>query len=378
MVQTQQIDSLFCSVLAGRAEEWPNDWSDSEFASFRQRLHFHGVAALLERRSANFAHWPEWARAAISSEAQKLRIIGSSREKLVGQLLQDFAAKGVEFLLLKGARLAFSVYQDPAERARGDTDILVTPHQRSQAEGCLRACGFSPMPEGENGLHQHIWQSAEDFGFRHRIDLHWAITNSPALAQIFSADMHSRGMPLPGAGVGVMGAGNVDTLLHITLNIAQHRQHGYLTEGEVADAHGHIGWLFDVHLMASALTADEWRDLVDQASSAGVTSIVLPPLLEAQSRLGTLIPEWVLCSLENGSCHRGRHADIGTYLSTADAISRLSMDLRASQDFATWIAVLKAHALPPSSHLRKRFPEKQGWPLWILHMLRWAQIGRKA
>jgi hypothetical protein len=74
--------------------------------------------------------------------------------------LASFDAAGIDWMLMKGAALAWSVYESAAHRPIGDVDVLVRPHQAAAAHALLYAEGWraeNTTTDGRstavNGLH---------------------------------------------------------------------------------------------------------------------------------------------------------------------------------------------------------------------------------
>jgi hypothetical protein len=89
--------------------------------------------------------------------------------------LASFDAAGIDWMLLKGAALAWSVYESAAHRPIGDVDVLVRPHHAAAAHALLRAEGWRAektttdgQADAENGLHSTNYAK----GAHGSLDLH--------------------------------------------------------------------------------------------------------------------------------------------------------------------------------------------------------------
>ena len=56
----------------------------------------------------------------------------------IARVLGSLADQGIVPVLIKGAPLAYTVYDDPSLRPRGDTDLLVRPEEVQQARRILK------------------------------------------------------------------------------------------------------------------------------------------------------------------------------------------------------------------------------------------------
>jgi hypothetical protein len=117
---------------------------------------------------------------------QSCRRAGRASERLLagaGPALQALDRAGLETLVLKGAALAFTVYDRPELRPFGDVDVLVESPAAPEARSILVAAGWRPLRP----------VTASSFPLRHslgltneagaRVDLHWH-----ALAECCEAD----------------------------------------------------------------------------------------------------------------------------------------------------------------------------------------------
>jgi hypothetical protein len=101
------------------------------------------------------------------------KAVGHQLVASVGTMLADAAAAeavtaldaaGIRCLLLRGPAIAALLYDDPAERAYLDADLLVQPGSLEHAEAAIVACGCteSPLevalPEARPG-HAHTWRT---------------------------------------------------------------------------------------------------------------------------------------------------------------------------------------------------------------------------
>jgi hypothetical protein len=65
-------------------------------------------------------------------------------QSLLESIKQALEPGKIEFLVLKGPHLAYTVYDDPLERSWVDVDILVRPDDLARALALLAPCGITP------------------------------------------------------------------------------------------------------------------------------------------------------------------------------------------------------------------------------------------
>ncbi|MBY0384543.1 nucleotidyltransferase family protein [bacterium] len=93
--------------------------------------------------------------------------------------------ESVPFLIFKGSALAYSIYKDPVERPRLDTDVLIPLELRSRVENILVNHGYDSIPNqssllGQTSYIKKIHQMTFIF------DIHWQLFAPIALKNILS------------------------------------------------------------------------------------------------------------------------------------------------------------------------------------------------
>ena len=134
-----------CVVKGEAAPAWSEELNgvDAEVA-VQGRIAFHGIALLLAEHPSVLDDWPEDLRTHTQSEARMQGIWEISHAQAVATLFEALHDAGVTAIAMKGTALAYSLYDDPAIRRRGDTDILIHTLDRDHARRVMREAGFSP------------------------------------------------------------------------------------------------------------------------------------------------------------------------------------------------------------------------------------------
>ena len=109
----------------------------------------------------------------------------SLRQRQIADILAALADAGVDVLVLKGAWLGATVYDDPVQRTMSDIDLLVRATDRDACHARLLALGYAIRTDT---LHNRFAydQSYVHPAYREHIELHWH----------FSSDM-TGGAPVP-------------------------------------------------------------------------------------------------------------------------------------------------------------------------------------
>jgi hypothetical protein len=91
-----------------------------------------------------------------------------ARGHLLSIAAQAMRGASIPWAVLKGAELAYRIYDDPSDRPSGDCDILVRPQDRVAAERVLTEAGFQASHD-----HAELWT-----GSAGAVDLHVAFVNT--------------------------------------------------------------------------------------------------------------------------------------------------------------------------------------------------------
>src|SRR5687768_11791121 len=67
-------------------------------------------------------------------------------DRVTASIVEALRARGIESMILKGPALARALYDEGELRVYGDTDLLVAPADREEAERVLRDEGFEGPP----------------------------------------------------------------------------------------------------------------------------------------------------------------------------------------------------------------------------------------
>ena len=176
-------------------------------------------------------------------------------------------ARGLQALLVKGAALAYSLYDEPWLRPRVDTDILVAHDSFGAADRVLRGLGYSPaagVSTGEFVSHQVGLRAPRRHGVSHVIDLHWKTVNPqrwPTRCRSrFCGGTRSR---CDTASCAARVPSHACSLLLACVHrLGHHQQHERLV------------WLYDIHLLAGTLDEGGWDFVVSTARDRGITRSV--------------------------------------------------------------------------------------------------------
>ena len=276
-------DSL-AAVLRGEHVAWnalglaPDDLLEACIAQ--------DLTALLHQRLSQHSEctdWPRGLRDAVAQHAHAEAAREMLRRNEIVSALDSLAAAGVQPILLKGTPLAYSAYEVPSARPRGDTDLLVLREQVEAARCAMTAIGYSPTLccDGELVFCQFEMSKSDRFGVNHAFDFHWKISTQSLFADLLSYDeLAADALPVPALGTHARAAGLLHALLLACVHPVMHHR-----------CVPRVLWIHDIHLLASQLSAVEFDRFVDLAIAKNVTAIVRHELALSRSLWGTSIPD---------------------------------------------------------------------------------------
>ncbi len=318
-----------CVVKGEVVPVWPDVLSSVDGqAAVRNQIAFHGIALLLAEHPTLLDNWPKEPRDHTQSEARMQALWEISHAKAVATLFEALHDAGIPALAMKGTALAYSLYDDPAMRRRGDTDILINAQNRDHARQVMRDAGFSPG--GDPLPLQEEWFYHSGISFNHEIDVHWRINASQAVSRALEHNPPwPRAIALPRLSENAQGMSALDSILHTCVNWAAHHAYGYIAEEEKHMEGDRLIWAIDLDKLASALSDSDWRKLVEICKGNGLSQLVRSGLLFAQLRLDTVIPEYALAAL---AAHHS-HEPAARYFEVTSNRKRFALDMAAC---ATW------------------------------------------
>jgi hypothetical protein len=193
-------DDLIAQALR-TATPWPDGM---ETGLVQQRAIYHGITGLLMVRAVHLADWPEDLRTRLRAEALAQTMWEVRHRSILTPLLAALEAADVKTVLLKGTALAYSLYPAPAQRNRGDTDLLVAPDHLDRARAILTEQGFATdmqMAKVADPERQESWTFTAADGGEHEIDLHVDVFSSPALMPVLQGAVSGCAGPALAPGV---------------------------------------------------------------------------------------------------------------------------------------------------------------------------------
>jgi hypothetical protein len=270
---------------------------------------------------------------------------------------------GIPALALKGVRLAYTVYENPAQRARTDLDLLVAPRAIAQARSLIESLGYRPQftIEGGTPKDQEAWlRDGADGQFM--IDLHWKVRNHPCLKdRLGFEEQWEASIALPGLAEGARGHASG----HALLNASMH-----WFDCIYADRYPVI-WLLDKDLL--------WRDMDDAQREAvcalsiekGLSALLGESLRLARELFDTPVADELIDELARA----GRSRTPTRLIEMRNRRFRAPFfALSCEKGLHNKLRRLHQWVVPSAAHMRQRFPH--GSRLGLLGLY-WRRIRRR-
>jgi hypothetical protein len=329
-------------LLAGREAECVLDPHDREMFvrwATRQRL-----AGLLWRAAAD----REERRDGLFEAACRQAAYSEYQERELRRVVGALARADISPIFLKGVALAYTIYPDAALRPRADTDVLIGTDEAAGARTVFKRLGYEPVlqPPGHHIASQFsVWRT-DNRGIRYLFDVHLKISNVWAYADRLSYDeIRADAVPI----------GRLDSLalapsaVHSFLIACVHRiaHHGDTDE---------LLWLYDIYLLAGALTQAEWDRALILAKAKGLSAVALRGLERAKGAIGQSAPDQMMERLRHAAAHEPPAPLLAVDGSGARMIDVLLSDFDALPGPRARLRLLAEHLLPPLSYMHRAYP----------------------
>ena len=320
----------------------------------------HDVVALVAESLIGDAIAPTHVRTRFREASQRLAAADLAAEFELRRLLNGLDAVGVQALLIKGSHLAYATYARPDLRARVDSDVLVARAQRDRAADVLRDFGYTAAAKvsGELTATQQLYTLRKNGVRIHLVDLHWRLSSPQAFAHVLTfEELFAGSRPVPSLTPSARGPSDVHALLIACMHRVAHHH----------DEPDRLKWFYDIHVIASGMSAAEWESFMALAAERGVAAVCAEGLQRAVRWLGTAVPSFVFADqrLAGGPLER-----TATYLQPRARARLVLDDLRVLPTWRERARLAREHLLPSRDYMRKVYAPDSGLPLPAMYVLR--------
>jgi hypothetical protein len=328
--------------------------------AYRERVHLLLAERLGVRR-------PGQSRDAVADRlATAVRLAAIEEARRSAELVRVVArleSAGCAPVVLKGAALAHTHYRSPWLRPRVDTDVLVAPDSRGAAARVFADLNYMRHASVDGALvtYQETFVRSERDGFEHVFDVHWRVSNAQVVSRVLShEELRAQAVAVRVHALPV-GTAPVDSMLfqvpcpvHALLLACVHRAAHHQDSLDVL-------WLYDIHLLASRFTADEWQAWRDLVVDRGVAVICARGVQLACTAFHTPLPDSMADAWPAGAAQR--EASAVFLRPDISRAARLWADLRALS-FGDRVRLLVEVVLPPVAYMRATGGDR-AWLPWL-------------
>ena len=266
----------------------------------------------------------------------------------LGGILEDFARIDIEALVLKGAALAETAYENVALRPMGDLDLLVREADLEAAGRALEARGYRVAADEAPDLAHH-WAYGRPLavGVMSAVELHRRPLATPPFDRALPADdLFARSEPTRIADFDTRIPCGADMLLHVAGHLVlQHARSERLI------------WVADVDRIARRLDGAAWREAVERAAAVGLAPAVADALAAAQHWFGTPVPPDSLSGLaaavERDPRAVADHRRVRARAPLGREGARRFTDLRGAEGLRRKVHYALAFAFPSPDYMRR-------------------------
>jgi hypothetical protein len=348
---------MICSVLRGTPSRCACPEESLDVATVLRVAEAHGVTLLLDWRLGKCPEshgWPTSLVEALRASRFPGVVAELALRSQLRTILSQLSDAGVRYLLLKGTPLAYSLYEEPYLRPRGDTDILIHGDDRSLAHAILVHNDFEAQREYGRRFASYQRNYINRSQPRHpcNIDLHWRLSNSQIFAQALGfEELWENSIVIDGLGRGIRAPDAVYALIVALLHRATHINAPYFVDGQCYFEANRLIWLRDIDLLTKELLFEDWRRFSGVVAEKKVRAVCLDGLVATQEAFHSEVPEEVLQRLAVG----GVAERSAVYLRRGLWRTRFMADLPAMESWAKRVSLLWEWMFPTAAHMYKKY-----------------------
>lgn len=315
----------------------------------------HLVCYLLKPTAA-WQNLPPQIQESLEHRSRNAAAVEMARASDLTELNATLVQAGLTALLLKGGALAYTHYPEPHLRTRVDTDIFINPGEIRQVRSLLIKQDYDLI-----GLAYKSHQfnaTRERYGGRViSYDVHWRSNNTSRFARVINyPEAEQESVP-------IRALGGCRTLnpAHALLLACMHRA------ATVRKLRARLIWLYDIHLLVSAMPPEEMTHFVNQAVRANIQVICREALEQSHENFATDVPVDALLALAEPT----QSAKFSTRYTTTP-LALLIDDFKILPDMISRMEFLREFFFPPTDYLLNRYDKKSRYwlfPLYVRYVL---------
>jgi len=324
----------------------------------------HRVLVLLGsllRGAGTLDGWPPAFVDAFLADQRCAAAVDCIRQAEVRAVLAALAARRLRTLAIKGAALAHVCYPAPHLRPHTDTDLFVAAEDAPAVEETFARLGYERQRETSGQLvsYQRHFGKRDRHGVFHAFDVHFKISNRQMLAdRITFEELWRRRVPVAALGPAAATVGTVDALILALVHRAGHHP-----------GSRDLLWVYDLHLLAGALTGDERMEVVDLVSARGLRQIAGEGLRLARDVFGTDAAGPIIDAIDR---QPARADEVSVIAAASSETDLLRLDLHALPTWRERRRLVREHLFPAPSYMRDKYGVRS--PLLLPALYAWRVV----
>lgn len=306
----------------------------------------------------------------LEQEIRKTYLSNAIRNTLLfenlAQIQENFAAEEISIILLKGAALAETIYDNIAIRPMVDIDILVHSEDVNSALNQLISLTYNPVePESHPGIiteyeNELLLQKSGHIDVA--LELHWSLLDSPHYQHRIQMDWFwQTAVPAQFAAVPGLVLGTEALLLHLCSHLMlHHRGEGML-------------WLHDVaEVLVQCRTSLNWDTLLNKAQEYDLVLSLQYILTHVTLQWNIELPPGMLDKI-NELHPSPRELKVFNWLTAVQRpiAQRFWADLATSSSWPRRLEYAWYSLLPTPDYMRRRYKINRPLLLPIYYPYRW-------
>ena len=326
----------------------------------------NGVLPLLHFKLKDTPAWvrlPDSLRQKLTASNRNAVAAEMLQEEIVTEVVDKLESIDIHPLIIKGTALAYTLYAQPQLRSRCDTDLLFADREVAEkAWVALKQLGYQrpATVSGDFVSHQFSCYKTGPMGMTHALDIHWRISNRPAIARAFPyQELAGRAATVNSLSHLAKTLDPADALLLACAHRIAHKPEGM---------ENRLIWLYDIHLLAESLSPGQWQWLSTAAHEKQLASVCLDGLEQSSHYFDTEIQREIKRSLATGS-------EKETFTPETEG-SRWQSELSSFRNLPGWnerLRLLREHLFPPSYYMLQKYKTSNRLLLPWLYLKRVAQ-----
>ena len=289
---------------------------------------------------------------------KQLKIIHILQKEEFDTVIHALKDYNIDFIVLKGWALSYSVYNEPFHRPKTDIDILISQSKKNDVKNVLSSLGFE-NPRGwepESIIDQFSMRKTIANGVDANIDIHLELTNDKALQPLFlwteikgNSNLNNK--------LNCLTINKPYALLHAIIHLLHHNCNGDFLK---------LIWFYDIYLIVKSLTDSEKRIFLNKTEKSGLSQPIIN-VLTLQHRLFA-IPNSLYLISELETMRSDSRYD---YLNAPPSRTRVLLrNFKESKGFKEKLKIIKETCFPPQEEIFLKYGKKNRWPLPLLYLRR--------